>query len=174
MSKSSHTSPAESSTGPSRPPLVPINIGESENRRNGREPSQATTTTPAAATRAAAAPYNVQERSTRRTLRVDVGRTAQPAQWAMPSDETEIRNTAINNDLEDIESSNPTHDRVFTSLQEHTARLDRHIASVLELIQQFEFSVKCGRLFDDFGYLRTNIYTHGPLVGLMTYSTPKK
>ncbi|KAF9120176.1 hypothetical protein BG015_006133, partial [Linnemannia schmuckeri] len=198
MSKSSHSSPAESSAGPSRPPLAPINTGDIENRRNGRAPAQATIiTTPTAAstpTRAAAAPYNPQQRSTRRTLRVDLGRTAQPMQWTMPPNEAEIRNTALNNlqsvylrlqsertivlakrasylcdafgafdiplgqDLEDIDSFNLMHDRVYTSLQEHAARLDKHIASVQELIQQFEFAVKRGHLFDDFGYLKTNNY----------------
>ncbi|KAG9062271.1 hypothetical protein KI688_006603 [Linnemannia hyalina] len=209
MSKSSHSSPAESSTSPSRPPLAPINIGDIENRRNGRASTEATRTTtpPAAASptvRAAAAPYNAQQRLTRRTLRVDLERHAKPTQWTMPTDESEIRNTALNNlqsvylrlqsertavlaqrasylcdafgafdiplgqDLEDIDNFNLMHDRVYTSLLEHALRLDKHIASVQELIQQFEFAVKRGHLFDDYGYLRTNNYTHGPLVGLMT------
>ena len=137
-------------------------------------------------------------------LRVDLERTAQPTQWAMPPSESEIRDTALNNlqsvylrlqsertvvlakrasylcdafgafdtplgqDLEDIDSFNLMHDRVYTSLQEHAIRLDKHIASVQALIQQFEFAVNRGHPFEGFGYLRTNNYTHGPLVGLMT------
>lgn len=206
MSKSSHSSPAESSTSPSRIPLAPIITNDAENRRNGRAPAQATTTTtPAVApttARTAAAHYSAQQRLARRTLRVDLERTAQSTQWTMPSNESEIRNTALNNlqsvylrlqsertvvlakqasylcdafgafdipleqELEDINRFNLAHDRVYTSLQEHAVRLDKHITSVQALIQQFEFALKRGHLFDDFGYLRTNNYTHGPLVGL--------
>ncbi|KAF9100748.1 hypothetical protein BGX30_009591, partial [Mortierella sp. GBA39] len=46
--------------------------------------------------------------------------------------------------------------------------------SVQELIQQFEFAVKRGHLFDNFGYLRTNNYAHGPLVGLMANQVMKE
>jgi hypothetical protein len=207
MSNSPNSSTTESSTGCSRPPLAPINTNELENRRNGKKTSQATTTTPA---RETAAPYNAQQRSTRRTLRVDTGRNAQPTHWATPPNETTIRDTAINNlqsvylrlqsertkvlaerasylcdafgafdippgqDLEDIDSFNLTHDRVYTSLQEHATRLDKHVASVQELIQQFEFAVKRGHLFDDFGYLRTNTYLHGPLFGLTSNQVAKE
>ncbi|KAF9540078.1 hypothetical protein EC957_004675 [Mortierella hygrophila] len=73
----------------------------------------------------------------------------------------------LGQDLDDFDSFNLMHDRVFTSLQEHFIRLNKHIASVQELIQQFEFAVKRSHLFDDFGYLRINNCAHGPLVGLM-------
>ena len=128
----------------------------------------------------------------------------------MPPNESEIRDTALNNlqsvylrlqsektvvlaqqasylcdafgafdtpfgqDLEDIDGFNLSHDREYTSLQERAIRLDRHIASVQTLIQQFEFAVKRGHLFDGLGYLRTNNYAHGPLVGLMTNQVVKE
>ncbi|KAK5822307.1 hypothetical protein F5H01DRAFT_363537 [Linnemannia elongata] len=69
-------------------------------------------------------------------------------------------------DLDNIDQFNLPHDHQYTSLQEHAKRLEKHIAMVLEMIQQFEFTVRRSQLFDQLGYLKTNNYTHGPLFGL--------